>query len=158
MIAPFPCWRHQMKTFSALLANCAGNPRSPVNSPHKGQWRGALKFLLICAWISTWVNNREAGDLKRHRAHYNFIVTPMKEVWNMKIKTNGITVEKEYSPYNVKTPFDHRQWLRIIFLMIIRINLCVNDFVVCYINASILVFSFPNTKSVRRCGMDFFKR
>ena len=33
-------WRHQMETFSALLALCAGN--SPVNSPHKGQWRGAL--------------------------------------------------------------------------------------------------------------------
>ena len=30
-------WRHQMETFSALLALCAGNHRSPVNSPHKGQ-------------------------------------------------------------------------------------------------------------------------
>ena len=32
---------------------------SPVNSPHKGQWRGALMFSLICAWINGWVNNRE---------------------------------------------------------------------------------------------------
>ena len=31
-------WRHQMETFSALLAICAGIHRSPVNSPHKGQW------------------------------------------------------------------------------------------------------------------------
>ena len=45
--------------------------RSPVNSPHKGQWRGALKFSLICAWINAWVNNGEAGDLRRYRAHYN---------------------------------------------------------------------------------------
>ena len=37
--------RHQMETFSALLANCAGN--SPVNSPHKGQWRGALVFFYL---------------------------------------------------------------------------------------------------------------
>ena len=40
-----------------------------VNSPHKGQWRRALIFSLICAWINGWVNNREAGDLRRHRAN-----------------------------------------------------------------------------------------
>ena len=38
------------------------------------QWRGALMFSLICAWINGWVNNREAGDLRRHRAHYDVIV------------------------------------------------------------------------------------
>ena len=48
--------------------------RSPVNSPHKGQWRGALMFTLICARIKGWVNNREAGDLRRNRAHYDVIV------------------------------------------------------------------------------------
>ena len=47
-----------------------------VNSPHKGQWRGALMLSLICAWINGWVNNGEAGDLRRHRAHYD--VTVMK--------------------------------------------------------------------------------
>ena len=67
-------WRHQMEAFSALLALCAGNHRSPVNSPHKGQWRGALIFSLICAWINAWVNNREAGDYRRHRAPYDVIV------------------------------------------------------------------------------------
>ena len=35
-------WRHQMEAFSALLALCAG--KSPVNSPHRGQWRKALIF------------------------------------------------------------------------------------------------------------------
>ena len=29
---------------------------------------------LICTWINGWVNNRETGDLKRHRAHYDVIV------------------------------------------------------------------------------------
>ena len=51
-------WRHQMETFSALLALCAGNSPVPVNSPHNGQWRGALMFSLICARINGWVNNR----------------------------------------------------------------------------------------------------
>ena len=50
---------------SALLATCA------ENSPHKGQWRGALMFSLICVWINDWVNNRRAGDLRRHRRHCN---------------------------------------------------------------------------------------
>ena len=59
-----------METFSALPALCAGNS-VPVNSPHKGQWRGALMFSLICVWIDGWVNNREAGDLSRHRGHYD---------------------------------------------------------------------------------------
>ena len=67
-------WRHQMETFSALLAICAGNHRSPANSPHKGQWRGALMFSLICARINGWVNNGETGDLRSHRAHYDVIV------------------------------------------------------------------------------------
>ena len=47
---------------------------SPVNSPHKGQWRGALMFCLIRAWINSWVNNCEAGDLRRYLAHCDVIV------------------------------------------------------------------------------------
>ena len=53
-----------------------GIHRTPVNSPHKGQWRGALMFSFICAWINDWINNREAGDLRRHRAHYDVILMP----------------------------------------------------------------------------------
>ena len=63
-----------METFSALLAICAGNSPAPVNFPHKGQWRGALMFALICVWINAWVNNRKAGDLRRYCAHYDVIV------------------------------------------------------------------------------------
>ena len=51
-----------------------GIHRSPVNSPHKGQWRGALMFSFICAWINGWVNNHEASYLRRHRAHCDVIV------------------------------------------------------------------------------------
>ena len=67
-------WRHQMETFSATRA---GNSPVPVNSPHKGQWRGALMFSLIYAWINDWVNNREAGDLGRQRGHCDVIVMLM---------------------------------------------------------------------------------
>ena len=58
-----------------------GIHRSPVNSPHKGQWLGALMFSLICVWINDWVNNRETGDLRRYRAHYDVIV--MKSYTNL---------------------------------------------------------------------------
>ena len=62
-----PWWHHQMETFSALLAICAGTKAQR----HKGQWRGALMFSLIYLWINGWVNNREPGDLRRHRTHYD---------------------------------------------------------------------------------------
>ena len=73
-------WRHQMETFSALLALCAGNSPVPVNSTHKGQWRGALMFSLIYAWINDWVNNREAGDLRRHHGHCDVNVMNSLEI------------------------------------------------------------------------------
>ena len=49
-----------------------GIHQSPVNSAHKGQWRGALMFSLICAWTIGWVNSRDASDLRC--AHYDVIV------------------------------------------------------------------------------------
>ena len=45
---------------------------------HKLEWRGALMFALICVWINGWVNNREAGDLRRYRTHYDVTVMIMK--------------------------------------------------------------------------------
>ena len=47
---------------------------SPANSRHKGQWRVALMFAFICVWINGGVNNREAGDLRHYRAHYDVSV------------------------------------------------------------------------------------
>ena len=51
-----------------------GIHRSPVNFPHKGQCHGALMCSLICSWTNGWVNNRDAGDLRRYCAHYDVIV------------------------------------------------------------------------------------
>ena len=63
-------WKH----FQRYWPFVRGIHRSPVNSPHKGQWRGGLMFTLICARINAWVNNREAGDLIRYRTHSDVIV------------------------------------------------------------------------------------
>ena len=63
-------WKH----FPRYWPFVRGIHRSSVNSAHKGQWRGALMFSMICARINGWVNNRKAGDLRRHRAHYDVIV------------------------------------------------------------------------------------
>ena len=71
-----------METFSALLALCPGNSPVPVNSPYNGQWRGALMFSLICTRMNDWVNNREAGDLRRHRGHYD--VNVMVTLWSLR--------------------------------------------------------------------------
>ena len=63
-------WKH----FPLYWPFVRGIHRSPVNSLHKGQWRGALMFSLIWTWMNGWVNNREAGDLRHHGAHYDVTV------------------------------------------------------------------------------------
>ena len=67
-------WCHQIETFSALLALCEGIHRSPMDSPHKGQWREALMLSLIFACTNGWTSSRDASDLRRNRAHYGVIV------------------------------------------------------------------------------------
>ena len=52
-------WKH----FPHYWPFVRGILRSPVNSPHKGQWHRALMFSFICAWIN-----------KRHHAHYGVTV------------------------------------------------------------------------------------
>ena len=67
-------WRHQMETFPALLALCAGN--SPVTGEFPAQravtWSFDVSF--DRTWINGWVINGEAGDLRRHRTHYDVTV------------------------------------------------------------------------------------
>ena len=90
-------WKHFPRNWPFVR----GIHRSPVNSPHKGQWRGALKFSLICAWINDWVNNREAGDLRRHRTHYDVIV--MKKSKHLWLSRNG------HSSHCEDVPAEHSQ-------------------------------------------------
>ena len=73
-----------METFSALLVYdciyvcvcvCVGGGGGGFTGRHdiplKGQWRGALMFSLIYAWTHGWVNNPDAAEMRRHRAHYD---------------------------------------------------------------------------------------
>ena len=57
----------QWKLFPRYWPFVRGIHGSQVNSPQKGQWRGALKFSLICTCLNGWVNKREAHPLWRHR-------------------------------------------------------------------------------------------
>ena len=89
-------WLHQMGTFSASL-----------NSPHKCQWRGALRFSLICAWTNGWVNNRETGDLRRHRAHNDVIVMNCYDItvckhWHQYDKTIFVTHNSNNSTLSLR--------------------------------------------------------
>ena len=45
--------------------------KSPVTSPHKGQWCKALMFSLVCTWTNRWANNQDAGDFRRHSTHFD---------------------------------------------------------------------------------------
>ena len=68
-------WKHLPRYWPSVR----GSHRWPVVSPHKGQWRGALMFSLVCAWTNGWVNNRDTGDLRYYRAHYDVTVTVMRQ-------------------------------------------------------------------------------
>ena len=59
-------WRNQMETFSTLMTLCERNPPITVDSPKRPVTQ---MFSLICAWKNGWANNRDSGDLRRHRAH-----------------------------------------------------------------------------------------
>ena len=65
-------WRLSRKRWiKSMMTSSNGNISALLA---KGQRRGALMFSLICVWINGWVNNRDAGDLRRHRTHYDVIV------------------------------------------------------------------------------------
>ena len=70
-------WNH----FPRYCPFVRGIHRSPVNSPHKGQWRGALIYFFVCAWTNEWVNNRDAGDLRRNHAPFRVIVMSVYEIY-----------------------------------------------------------------------------
>ena len=64
-------WRHQMETFSALLAICEGNPGEFLTQRPVTRSFDVFFDLRV---INGWVNNGEAGDLRRYRAHYDVTV------------------------------------------------------------------------------------
>ena len=71
-------WKH----FPRYWPFVRGIHRSPLNSPHKGQWRGALMFSLICAWMNGWINNREG----------RWFETPSRPLWRHCNGNNNYTL------------------------------------------------------------------
>ena len=88
-------WKHFLRHWPFVR----GIHWSPVNSPQKDQWRGALMFSLICAWIDGWVNNREAGDVIRSRAHYD--VNPWSFPWQAALPAWGFSADCLPGDYNI---------------------------------------------------------
>ena len=68
-------WKH----FPRYWPFVRGIHRWPVNSPHKGQWRGALMFSLIYAWINDWVNSlwRHCNETTINR----YAMDPFRTIW-----------------------------------------------------------------------------
>ena len=90
-----------METFSALLAICAGN--APVTGEFPAQ--------KPVAWINGWVNNREAGDLRRYRAHYDVIV-----MWQSSREVAPAGTSERHAPFSVCPAYiiwnaDQQQWI-----------------------------------------------
>ena len=103
-------WKH----FPPYWSFVQGIHRSPVNSPNKGQWRGALMFSLIWAWINAWVNNHEAGDLRRHSAHYDVIVMS-----HISLRFNSSTV-RNYTNYTINNKSLYAMWFIEGFILLIQ--------------------------------------
>ena len=85
-------WRH----FPRYWPFVRGIHRSRWIPRTKGQWRRALMFSLMCVWINDWVNNREAGDLRRHRGHYDVTVMSLfhtRREYNNALKTMSTSWE-----------------------------------------------------------------
>ena len=98
-------WKH----FPRYWLFVGGIHRWPVNSPHKGQWRGALMFSLICARIKDWVNNREAGDLRRHRSL-------SKQSWGWWFETPSLSLWRHFNDNTVSFfPNYWQQWAGMIY-------------------------------------------
>ena len=64
-----------METFSALLAICAGNSPVPGEFPTQ---RPVTRSFDVYFDLNSWVNNGEAGDLRRHPGHYDVIVMTLR--------------------------------------------------------------------------------
>ena len=118
------------KQFPRYWPFVQGNHRSPVNSPHKGQWRGALMFTLLCARINSWVNNREAVDLRRHRVHYDVIVW-QHTFWLYDPSLQSETFLSFVGCWWFQIHFANQRTLRVIWIFITYPYHCMEEGIIC---------------------------
>ena len=101
-------WKHFPRYWSFVR----GIHWSPVDSPHKGQWRGTLTFSLITG-TNTWAINGDTGDLRRHRAHHDVIL--IWEYYTLKLQPKLLCVPRIFKPLhwnrNIVSWLNCRHWL-----------------------------------------------
>ena len=124
-----------------------GIHRSPVNSPHKGQWHAAAVFSFICAWIHVWKNNREAGYLRRHRAHY--VVTVMASTYSMWAYHRALLLAGE-KRRNIMVGAYSFQTYCTLYAMDQFLGVCIKAW--CHIYASLMFFKIGTVKACRLCS------
>ena len=109
---PNSWWSHQMETFSALLAICAGN--LPVTGEFPAQTPVTRSFdaFFYLRLNKGWVNNREAGDLRRHCAHYDVIVMFCREFEcsNTKFDTGAVILLRQQMPLHIVFELKYTLW------------------------------------------------
>ena len=134
-------WKH----FPRYWPFVRGIHRSPVNSPHKGQWRGALMFTLICVWINGCVNNREAGDLRRYCAHYGVTVMYSTKVTLFRRNHSDVNIDAGILIGTQLALNDITVWTRVLLVA----NIVT---VLCYQLIYFMIQSFDkNIKHVQLC-------
>ena len=78
-------WNNGVRCMSSYILMTSSNRNIfRVTGPFCGEFTGefpsqrsltrGLHVSLIRAWTNSWINNRDAGDLRRHRAHYDVTV------------------------------------------------------------------------------------
>ena len=80
-------WKH----FPCYWPFVRGINPSPVNSLHKGQWRGALMFSVICTWTNDWV-------YKQLRCRW--LETPSHSLWRHCIMLRTVSLEMIEIPFS----------------------------------------------------------
>ena len=103
-------WKH----FPRYWPLVRGIHQSPVDSP---QWRGALMFSLICACITCWANNRDAGDLRRHRANHCLTVMDQVSTVNSPLFKESHSCNGQVNMHYCDVTWGHRSS---IFLALLR--------------------------------------
>ena len=58
-------------TIVRVTGPLCGEFSGPGEFPAQRPVTRSFNVLFYLRWINDWVNNREAGDLRRHRGHYD---------------------------------------------------------------------------------------
>ena len=127
-------WKH----FPRYWPFVWGIHRSPVNSPYKGQWRGALMLYLICAWINCWMSTGKAGDLIRNRTHCDVTVMASWSAMHFWVSADFVISTLWLNPYiaiNQQSPWGNitlknRLWFCGIFFFKLILNCSVSGYFV----------------------------